>query len=161
MTRPTPESPYPYTRSAAAILANLSNPVVKRLGKQLLKKRSRGTGNFVGYNFDDVLRMKVAKELLHVGVNVASIHSLFAAIEKDWPRLRQPRTRVVGACLVLFIGQLGPNSPTGRAYLTTTQEAVDWLKSKQTVVVIDINALIEDLEQRTGQPYTTAEQDAR
>ena len=127
---------------------------MKRLGQKFLKKKTKGTGHHLGFTFDDVLRMKVAKALMDVGVEIASLHSLFTSIEKEWAGLRAARTQIVGACLVLFVGPLGPNSKTGRVYLTTTQQAVDWLQQKKhTVVVIDVAAMINELEERTGERY--------
>jgi hypothetical protein len=152
--RPSPDSAHPYTRSTAAILANVSNPTVKKLGRELLGKKASGTGNHLGFSLDDVLRIRVAKELLNLGVQVASIYSFFQSIEKDWPKLRTPATRKHGACLVLFVGPFGPNGRGGRVMLTDATDAVNWLKqTKQTVVVIDINVMIEDLEKRTGEQY--------
>jgi hypothetical protein len=148
-----PNATAPFTRSAAAVLAELSAPQVKKLGTRLLRKRGRGKGHHLGHSLDDVLRMRLARELLSLGVQIASIHSLFAAIEPKWPWLRSPAARTEGAALVLLTGPLGLNSTTGRAYLTTAAEAVSWLHSKQTVIVIDVNAMIAELEQRTGERY--------
>ncbi len=78
-------------------------PQVKKLAKKFLRKRASGTGNYLGFSLDGALRIAVARELLRVGVQVASLHSLFASIEKDWPKLRSPRVHSEGATLVLFL----------------------------------------------------------
>ncbi|HXG89316.1 MAG TPA: hypothetical protein VNJ02_13350 [Vicinamibacterales bacterium] len=137
------------------MLANASAPVVKKLSRALLNKKGEGTGNYLGYSMDDVVRIRVAKELLKVGVQVASIHGLFESIEKDWPRIRRLEAIRDGACLVLIIGALGPNRDSGgQVYLTTAHEAREWLRqTKRTVVVIDIGAIVEDIEQKTGRQY--------
>jgi len=116
MSRPSPDSPFPYTRTAAASLTGASAAQVRKLSNRLLKKSASGTGNHLGHNLDDVLRITVSKELLRVGVRVASLHSVFASIEADWPRLRVSSVRQTGACLVLEVGHLGPNNGTGRAH---------------------------------------------
>src|SRR5688572_26609184 len=97
----TPDSPYPYTRSAVASLTGASESQVRKLGKRLLRKAGRGTGHHVGHDLDDALRIAVAGELLRVGVAVTSLESIFGAIEPDWPRLRAPNVHATGACLVL------------------------------------------------------------
>jgi hypothetical protein len=153
--RPTPDSSHPFTRSEVAVFADTTPAVVKSLAKGFLKKRGQGTGNFLGFSMDDAVRIRVAKELLHVGVQVTAIHSLFQSIEKDWPRLRRRETLVTGASLVLIVGPLGPNrAGQGQAYLTTAEEGVQWLRqSKRTVVVIDVGEIINDIERKTGQRY--------
>jgi hypothetical protein len=149
MPHPTPDSPFPYTRSAAASLTGASASQVRKLGKSLLRKTARGiTGHHVGHDFDDVLRIAVARELLRIGATVASLRSIFAAIEPDWPRLRAPNVHATGACLVLEVGHLGLNSQTCRARLTTAKEAVNRLRSTQTVIVIDIGQIL--IRQRSG-----------
>src|SRR5687767_8130780 len=135
MLSPSLESPFPYSRSAIASLTGASPSQVRKLGKRLLRKPGRGTGHKVGHDFDDALRIAVARELLRIGVTVASLDSLFTAIEPTWPRLRAPNVRAVGACLVLEVGHLGLNSQTCRAHLTTAKEAVARLRSTSTVVV--------------------------
>jgi hypothetical protein len=145
---PTADSPS-YTNAAVAKLTGASGSQVRKLGQQLLRKPGLGTGHKVPYEFDDMLRIWVGRELLQLGISVTSLASLFAAIEPDWPRLRSGAV----ACLVLEVGQLGPNSHTSRAYLTTTKGAVARLRSSQTVVVIDIAEIINQLEARTGTRY--------
>jgi DNA-binding transcriptional MerR regulator len=137
-------------------------PTIKNLQKgRVLRKRRAGSGNYHGYNFEDALRISVSKELLRVGLQVSSIQSLFDSLErspssgKPWAWLRTPEPRTAGAALVLVLGHpMGPDpAHTGAVYLTTAAEAVTWLKSKRTVIVVDVGALILQLEERTGERY--------
>lgn len=130
-------------------------------GIRALKKRRKGPGNWNGFDFDDALRIALAKELLRVGLQVASIDSLFQSIEKDWPRLRRPESRAEGAALVLVLGHpLGPDPErVGHGYLTTAYEAKRWLESTNTVIVIDVNAMIAKLEDATGTRYDAPQQE--
>ncbi len=153
MSRQALESPFRYTRAAVTTLTGASPTRVARVGRAVLKKRGRGTGNYIGHDFDDLLRIRIARELLDCGVQVASIHGIFAAIEPHWAWLRTDEARRDGAALVLITGSLGLNSTTGRAYLTNGTDAVAWLKSKTTVVVMDVGAMIDELEAKTGERY--------
>ena len=162
MTRPTPESAYPYTRGDVASLTGASVPTIKNLQRgRVLRKRRPGTGNYHGYNFEDALRIAVSKELLRVGLLVSSIASLFDSLEAPpstghpWSWLRTTDARVNGSALVLILGHpLGPDpAHTGHVYLTTTHEAKAWLDSKRTVIVVDVGVLIAQLEERTGERY--------
>jgi len=160
MTRPAPGDPYPFSRGDVASMCGVGVPTIKNLivGK-VLPKRRRGTGNHHGFDMDDAVRILLSKRLLHVGLQVRSIQSLFDSFEsppsKPWAWLRTPEARASGAALVLVLGHpMGPDpAHTGRAYLTTAAEAVEWLKSKRSVICIDVNALIAQIEERTGQPY--------
>lgn len=160
MTRPTPDSLYPYSRSDVVRMTGASNPQVKILGTEVLKKQAQGTGNHLGYNDDDALRVMVSRELLRIGIQVSSIHSLFQSLEtpalptaKAWDWLKTEEARTQGAALVVIQPHALAAARTGAVYLTTAQEAIAWLQSKRTVIVIDVGGFIDDLEQHTGKRY--------
>ncbi len=159
MPRPTSDSAFPFTRGAVSSMTGASVPVIKNLlrGIPALKKRHRGSGHWSAFDLDDALRVAVARELLRVGVQVAAIASVFAAIERDWPRLKTPQARTEGAVLVLVLGHpLGSASAqTGHVHLATAIEAKAWALSKRTVILTDVNALIAHLEDVTGLSYQT------
>jgi DNA-binding transcriptional MerR regulator len=164
MTRPSPDDPFPFTRGDVAAVCGVTASTIKNLqhGK-VLKKRPRGTGNWNGYDMDDALRIMVAKELIRVGLQVASIHSLFEAIQKPtapsakpWSWLRTAEARDQGACLVLLLSHRALSNSTGAAYITTLVGAAQWL-GRSTAIVIDLNGFIRDLENRTGRSFVTAE----
>lgn len=164
-----PDSPTPYTRSDVARMTGASPPQVKKLATGLLKKKAPGTGNYLGFTFDDALRIAVARELLSVGVQLPSIKSLFAALDaphaargKTWPWLKTAEARYTGAALVLLLAHPLLPDATGAVYLTTARDAVDQLAQRpaRTVIVIDVNALIGQLEQHSGQAYSSAGVDA-
>jgi len=145
---------FPYSQADVVRATGASMPQVKKLATRLLRKKGRGTGNHLGFNFEDTLRIAVARELLRVGVDVSSIHSLFAAIETPkkrsahrWSWLRTEDAYRNGAALVLF-------HASGAVCLTTAVDAVALLKSTQTVTVIDVGAIILELERQTGEQYT-------
>jgi hypothetical protein len=141
-------------------MTGVSAPSIKGIvrGVRALKRRAKGTGNWNAFSFDDALRIALAKELLRVGLKVSSVSSLFDAIEepragvnKGWAWLRSPEAVATGAVLVLLPGDpSGPNPATGHAYVTTAADAVRWLRSHRTCVVIDINPLIARLEAATA-----------
>jgi hypothetical protein len=166
MTRPTPHSERPYSRGTVSSMTGVGVPTIKNLvrGVRKLKRKHRGTGNWDGFSFDDSLRIGLSKELLRVGVPVATISELFDVIEqprervnKGWAWLRTPEARQQGAALVLILGHpLGPDpATTGHCYLTTAYEAVAQMSGSKgrTVIVIDVNAIIARLEDATGERY--------
>jgi len=163
---------FPYSRTDICNLVAIGLPTLKNFmrGVRVLNKRQRGKATRPAFDLDDALRIALAKELLRVGVNVATISSLFDAIEqpianrnKGWAWLRSPDSIIEGATLVLVLGPLhSPNRPhIGHVFLTTANDAVEnWLKrAKQIVVVIDVGDIINRLETVTGQRYgaTTTE----
>jgi hypothetical protein len=169
MTLLSPDGTVLYTRGELAALTGTGVPTLKNLHRGRVigtrgKRRKQGTGHPNSYAFEDALRVLVSKELLKVGLQVASIQSLFDALEtppstgKRWAWLRSGERRRLGAALVLVLGHpLGPKNPlAGSVYLTSAAEAVHWLQSKRTVIVIDIGALILELEERTGEQYGTS-----
>ena len=151
---------FPYSQSDVVRVTGASMPQVKKLAKRLLRKKGSGSGKHLGFDFEDTLRIAVARDLLRVGVNVSSMHSLFAAIETPragsghpWAWLRTEDARRQGAALVLVLAPRNALAQTGAVYLTTTAEAVAWLHSKQSVIVLDVGATIAELEQQTGERY--------
>jgi hypothetical protein len=151
---------YPYSQSDVVRVTGASMPQVKKLAKRLLRKKGQGRGNHLGFNFDDTLRIAVARELLRVGVDVSAIHSLFAGIEhptlptaRPWAWLRTAEARQLGSALVLILAPRNALANTGGVMLTTAAAAVAFLQAKQTVIVIDVGAIIAELEQQTGARY--------
>lgn len=141
-------------------MTGASAPQVKKLTTKLLRKKGRGSGKHLGFNFDDTLRIAVARELLRVGVDVASMHELFAAIETPriasahrWAWLRSEESRRTGAAIVLLLAPRHAPAHTGGVYLTTAAEAAALLQSKQTVIVIDVGTIILQLETASGERY--------
>jgi hypothetical protein len=162
MTRPSPDSPTPYTRSQVARITGAPPPLVQKLGTEVLKKRARGTGNHLGFSMEDALRIMVARELMRTGVQVSSLDSLFKRIEdspaasaRRWAWLRNVEERsLLGAAIVLILPQPHAADSTANCFLTTALEAVEIMKTaKRTVVVVDVGALIVRLEEHTGQRY--------
>ena len=164
--RPTPDSRYPYTRGEIERITDVGAPTIKNLQRgRVLRKRRRGAGNYVGYDDDDALRIMLSKVFHRVGLEVSGIHALFASLEqpaphpsaKTWSWLRTREAYDQGAAIVLLRAHASTPSPTtGHAYLTTAADAVWWLQQSQTaqtVIVIDVGALILQLEARTGRPY--------
>jgi DNA-binding transcriptional MerR regulator len=93
MSRPAADSLFPYSRSAVASIAGVSPRAMGILQEgKVLKKRARGTGNWYAYSADDLLRIMLAKELTRLGLQVATIHSLFESIQTPTVRQR-PRQR--------------------------------------------------------------------
>jgi DNA-binding transcriptional MerR regulator len=173
MTRPSPGDPFPYTRGDVTRMTGASVPTVKNLQEgHVLRKRAGGTGHHTGYNFDDALRIAVSRQLLDRGLQVASIQSLFDALEaapsagRPWRWLRSPEARMAGAILVLVSGHpFGPNPRhAGHVILTTKAEAKRLLLLKLrggvSVVSIDVGGLIDHLEERTGERYEDNSEDA-
>jgi hypothetical protein len=160
---PTANPDYPYSQGDVVRVTGASMPQVKKLATQLLRKKGRGSGKPLGFNFDDTLRIAVARELLRVGVDVSSMHSLFAAIESPrgpsahrWAWLRTEESRRLGACIVLVLPPRHALATAGHVHLTTTVDAAAWLQSKHTVIVIDVGATIRQLEEQTGEQYTAS-----
>jgi hypothetical protein len=148
-------------------MTGASHPQVKKLGVAMLKKKARGTGNHLGFSADDALRIMVSRELLRVGVQVGSLRSLFASLEtpsvpnaKRWAWLRTEDCRRQGAALVLVQPHALAPTGVGAVGLTTAAQAVEWLQSKRTVVVIDVGACIKQIEEHTGQSYIVTAKDA-
>ena len=152
-----------YSQGEVAAATGYSAQQIFKLTAAMLRKKGRGKGHHNLYTFDDALRIALAKELRRSGVAVPSLQSLFGALDtpppsspsKPWSWLKTAEARTAGATIVLFIEHRlgGRKLPTGVVYLTTAQEAVGWLRSKTTVTVIDVNAVIAELEERTGEQY--------
>jgi len=166
MSRPELDSLFPYSRSEVATIAGVGVPTIKTLhAGKVLPKRARGTGNWRSYSAEDMLRTMLAKELLRVGLNVASIHSLFESIQapttpnaKPWAWLRSREARDAVACLVLSLGHRALSSATGTAHITTFDGAKQFL-GQRTAIVIDVNSFIREIEERTGRPYDEEQAD--
>lgn len=160
MSRPTVDSLYPYTRGDLACIAGVSVPTIKNLQVgRVLPTRACGTGNWNGFDDEDALRTMLSKELLRVGLQVASIHSLFESIQqptapsaKPWSWLDTQEARDQVAVLVLILGHRALSSAHGAAYLTTFKGARHWL-GQRTAIVIDVSSFIRELEERTGRPF--------
>lgn len=140
------------TGATASTIKNLQE------GK-VLKKRAKGTGHWLGYDLEDALRIMLAKELIRVGLQVASIHSLFESIQhptapsaKSWAWLKSPEARTEVACLVLILSHRALSGTTGAAYLTTFEGAKQYLGAR-TAIVIDVSSFIREIEDRTGRRY--------
>jgi hypothetical protein len=128
---------------------------------QVLKKRPRGTGHWIGYDMEDALRIMLAKELIRLGFQVAGIHSLFESIQrpthpsvKPWSWLRSQEACTEIACLVLILSHRALSGTTGAAYLTNLAGAKRWLGDR-TAIVIDVNSFIREIEERTGRSFVT------
>src|SRR5262245_38662893 len=120
MSRPSFDSAFPFTRQQVSAITGVTPPTVKILGTAFLKKKPHGTGNYLGFSMDDAVRIAVAKELLRVGVQSASLHELFEAIEttkaaaaKRWAWLRTSDARRQGAVLVMFLAPRSAPTQTG------------------------------------------------
>lgn len=163
MSRPTLDSPFPYTRGDLAAITGVGVPTIKNLQVgRVLPTRTTGTGNPNGFDDEDVLRAMLAKELLRVGLQVASIHSLFEAVQtptapsaKPWSWLDSDDARAHGAALVLILSHRSMSSTTGMAYLTTLKDARRWQgnRGNRTAIVIGVSSFIRELEERSGRPF--------
>ena len=124
-------------------------------------KRRRGAGHYVGFDADDALRIMLSKEFLRVGVQ-AEQHPF--AVHRDGAAAGSSREAVgvagpAGVSRAGFGPRADPRAPAQPEFhdrprdLTTVTEAVAWLKGPHTVVVIDVGALINQIEARTGRPF--------
>ena len=140
---------FPYSQSDVVRVTGASMPQVKKLGKRLLRKKGHGTGKHLGFNMDDNVRIGTALQLHEVGVDVATMHELFAAIERPsipsarkWAWLRSEEAYRLGAAIVLVHAPRNAPARTGGVYLTTAVEAKALLEGKQLVTVIDVGAIV-------------------
>lgn len=151
---------FPYSQSDVVRVTGASMPQVKKLAKRLLRKKGHGTGKHLGFSLDDAVRIATARALLVVGVDVATMHELFRAIERPsiasarkWTWLRSEEAFRFGAAIVLLHAPRNAPQRTGGVHLTTAHEAVELLQGKQLVTVIDIGAIIREIEAKTGESY--------
>ncbi len=149
------------TARAAAVAAQFDEhyAFLKRLDEREARSHNENLQRNLGFTADDSLRLVVARELVNLGVQVDSLRSLFDSLEtassprtKPWPWVHTEDARRQGATLVLFRPVRASACGIGAACVTTAAQAVEWLRTKRAVTVIDIGAILARMEQAAPPP---------
>jgi len=147
-----------YTKSDVVRLTGISKSKFKQLARQVVRVSGRHT-----FTLDDLVRFAVGDALVRLArVQMASIRELFRALEMPttnraghtWSWLRTTDAVYQGSALVIFVPPQG-TARVGAVMLTTAAEAKALLQSGREVLVLDIGAIVTEVERQTGESYAT------
>jgi hypothetical protein len=150
-----------YNLSRICELAAVTPPVVKNLIRgKVIRKKAKGTGKYITFSLDEGVKLAVCKSLLVLGIEVANLRAMFAAIDRPslpqarpWSWLQTPDRVTQGAVLcVIYQHPLLP-AGTGAIVLTTAAGADRITMATAKSIRIDVHQLISEIEHRAGVPY--------